>query len=76
MLYEVTDTGLKRREVGKFAALGMYERADLQRLLRQDPTALGEDLLVIAEEFGGGRIPAVASTYSRSTGLVIWSSSS
>lgn len=53
MLYEVTDTGLRRREVGKFASLGMYERADLQRLLRQDPTALGEDLLVIAEEFGG-----------------------
>jgi hypothetical protein len=35
-----------------FAALGMYERADLQRLLRDGITALGEDLLVIAEEFG------------------------
>jgi len=51
-LYEVTDTGLESRPVAKFAALGMYERADLQRLLRDDISALGEDLLVIAEEFG------------------------
>ncbi len=51
-LYEVTDTGLKSRPVAVFAALGMYERADLQRLLRNGISALGEDLLVIAEEFG------------------------
>jgi len=30
----------------------MYERADLQRLLRDDISALDEELLVIAEEFG------------------------
>lgn len=30
----------------------MYERRDLQRLLRDRISALGEDLLVIAEEFG------------------------
>jgi hypothetical protein len=51
-LYEVTDEGLRRRPVAAFAALGMYERADLQRLLRDDIAALGEDLVVIAEEFG------------------------
>lgn len=51
-LYEVTDEGLRRQPVAAFAALGMYERADLQRLLRDDVSALGEDLLVIAEEFG------------------------
>ena len=51
-LYEVTDDGLKRRQPAAFAALGMYERADLQRLLRDDISALDEDLLVIAEEFG------------------------
>ncbi len=51
-LYEVTERGLRRRPVAGFAALGMYERADLQRLLRDDISALGEDLLVIAEEFG------------------------
>ena len=51
-LYEVTDDGLKRRPLARFADLGMYERADLQRLLRDDVSALDEDLLVIAEEFG------------------------
>src|SRR5260370_26102311 len=51
-LYEVTGEGLHRREVAQFAALGMYERADLQRLLRHDPSALGEEVLIIAEELG------------------------
>lgn len=51
-LYEITETGLKEREVAQFAALGLYERSDLQRLLRDKIEALGEDLLVIAEEFG------------------------
>jgi len=32
--------------------LGLYERADLQRLIRDDISALDEDLRVIAEEFG------------------------
>jgi len=32
--------------------LQVYERADLQRLLRDSPSALGEDLLIVAEEFG------------------------
>ena len=51
-LYEVTEEGLERRPPAAFAAYGMYERADLQRLLRDDISALDEDLLVIAEEFG------------------------
>lgn len=51
-LYEVTGEGLKRRPPAAFAALGMYERADLQRLLRDDISALDDDLLVVAEEFG------------------------
>jgi hypothetical protein len=51
-LYEVSTEGLQRRAVAQFAELGLYERADLQRLLREQPTALGEDLLIIAEEFG------------------------
>ena len=41
-LYEVTEEGLERRPPGAFAALGMYERADLQRLLRDDISALDE----------------------------------
>lgn len=51
-LYEVTDSGLQQRPPAGFAALEMYERQDLQRLLRDEVTALGEDLLVISEEFG------------------------
>lgn len=51
-LYEVTQEGLQPREIARFAALAMYERADLQGLLRGKPAALDEDLLVISEEFG------------------------
>ena len=51
-LYEVTESGLNETPPARFAALGMYERRDLQRLLRENITPLGDDLLVIAEEFG------------------------
>ncbi|MDQ4124627.1 MAG: hypothetical protein M3134_03365 [Actinomycetota bacterium] len=50
--YEVTGRGLVAREPARFAALGMSERGDLQRLLRDDLSPVGDDLLVIAEEFG------------------------
>lgn len=51
-LYEVDKDRLSQVAVGKFTALNMYERDDLQRLLRNDISPLGDDLLVIAEEFG------------------------
>ena len=51
-LYEIGEDGLKRQPVAGFATLGLYERADLQRLLRNDISPLGDDLLVLAEEFG------------------------
>lgn len=51
-IYEITEDGLKVHETAQFAALGLYERQDLQRLLRHQPEALGEDLLIVAEEFG------------------------
>lgn len=51
-LYEVTASGLKPRQRASFAELGMYERADLQRLLRDDIRPLDDELLVIAEEYG------------------------
>lgn len=51
-LYEVGTRSLERRPTADFAALAMYERQDLQRLLRDQIDALGEDLLVIGEEFG------------------------
>jgi hypothetical protein len=51
-LYEVSPDRLSPVAVEKFAALDMYEREDLQRLLRDNISPLGDDLLVIAEEFG------------------------
>ena len=51
-LYEVGDDRLAQVAVGSFAALDMYEREDLQRLLRNDITPISNDLLVIAEESG------------------------
>jgi hypothetical protein len=51
-LYEIDSTGLTPHEPAAFADLGLYERADLQRLIRDDIDVLDDDLLVIAEEFG------------------------
>jgi hypothetical protein len=51
-LYEIGEQGLRRHDAAGFAALGIYERTDLQRLLRDDIAVLAPDLLVIAEEFG------------------------
>jgi hypothetical protein len=51
-LFEITDSGLAQHDSAQFAALGLYERQDLQQYLRKQPSALGEDLLIIAEEFG------------------------
>lgn len=51
-LFEITDQGLTLHDTAQFSTLGLYERQDLQQLLRNQPDALGEDLLIIAEEFG------------------------
>lgn len=51
-LYEITESGLVAHDKADFVALGLYERADLQRLLREDISVVDGDLLVIAEEFG------------------------
>jgi hypothetical protein len=51
-LYEITESGLEARPSSAFALLGLRERQDLQRLLRDDIRVLDADLLVIAEEFG------------------------
>jgi hypothetical protein len=52
MLYAVDGEALIEQKVMQFSALGLLERNDLQRLLRAYPAVLGEDLLIIAEEFG------------------------
>ncbi len=51
-LFEVSESGLRPQSVATFKELGMYERVDLQPLLRDDISALDDDLLVIGEEYG------------------------
>ena len=51
-LYAISDGKLIEQKPSSFEELSIRERADLQRLLRNQPDALGEDLKIIAEEFG------------------------
>lgn len=51
-LYKVTKDRLECVKETSFAEEGLFERRDLQRLLKADVTVLGDDLMVIAEEFG------------------------
>lgn len=51
-LYEIKEATLEPRPPASFAELGLYERADLQQLIRNQVGVLSDDLLVIAEEFG------------------------
>lgn len=51
-LYRVTTDKLEPVPRTTFAAESLLERKDLQRLLRQDITPIGDELMVIAEEYG------------------------
>lgn len=51
-LYRVTTDKLESVSRTTFAAENLLERKDLQRLLRRDITPIGDDLMVIAEEYG------------------------
>lgn len=51
-LYRVTNEKLETVQMTSFAQERILERKDLQRLLKADISALGDDLMVIAEEFG------------------------
>jgi hypothetical protein len=51
-LYEIAGEGLAERKPALLADLGLRERPDLQRLLRDDIAVLDDGLLVVAEEFG------------------------
>jgi hypothetical protein len=51
-LYRVTPDKLETVSRTTFAAESLLERKDLQRLLRRDITPIGDDLMVIAEEYG------------------------
>lgn len=50
-LFEIDNDRLTELQGERFADLNLYEREDLQRFLRNDVTPLGDDLLVIAEEY-------------------------
>lgn len=51
-IYQITEGGFDRLSETSFSAEKIYERKDLQRLLRANIGALSTDLKVIAEEFG------------------------
>lgn len=51
-LYRVTPDKFEPVSATTFAAEKLMERKDIQRYLRQDISIIGEDLMVIAEEFG------------------------
>lgn len=51
-LYKITKDRLESVKETSFAEEKLFERRDLQRLLKADVTVLGDDLMVIAEEFG------------------------
>lgn len=48
----MTNGGLTALPSTTFSAQGVLERSHLQAALRDNPSLLGEDLLVVAEEFG------------------------
>jgi uncharacterized protein DUF4268 len=51
-IYQITESGFNRLSETSFNAEKIYERKDLQRLLKSNIEALSPDLKVIAEEFG------------------------
>lgn len=51
-LFEMTGEALSAVPVTDFAAEGIWERRDLQRVLRDNIEAIDDTLLVVAEEFG------------------------
>lgn len=51
-LYRVASDKLETISRTSFSAENVFERKDLQRLLRNDISPVGDDLMVIAEEFG------------------------
>lgn len=51
-IYEITKDKLREIEETSFSAAGVRERADIQRLLRNQIEIISPDTLIIAEEFG------------------------
>lgn len=51
-IYRITDEEFEELEETSFGAEGIYERYDLQRLLRDQADVLEEGLFILAEEYG------------------------
>lgn len=51
-LYELSQNGLNLLQPTTFQEEGIWERRDLQRLLRNNISAIANDVIVISEEFG------------------------
>ena len=51
-IFQFTSTGISRLEETSFGLVGLHERRDLQRLLREHVEVIAPDTLVISEEFG------------------------
>lgn len=51
-LYQVTDDSLQRLSSTSFQQESLWERRDIQRLLKGNIEAISNDIMVIAEEFG------------------------
>ena len=51
-LFEIKDNRFDRISSSTFQDMGIKEREDLQRLLKNDISVISKDLLVISEEFG------------------------
>ena len=52
-IYEFKQDAIDPVEETSFAALGLHERRDLQRLLRENIGVIDPEILVVTEEFGG-----------------------
>jgi RecB family endonuclease NucS len=52
-IFEITQDRLVPLQTTAFSSHGLHERADLQRLLRDQVEIIDPDVLVISEEFGG-----------------------
>jgi RecB family endonuclease NucS len=51
-IYEITKDQIRMVSETRFSAAGVRERADLQRLLREQVQIVSPETLIIAEEFG------------------------
>jgi RecB family endonuclease NucS len=51
-IYEFSQTNILALNETSFSSVNMYERRDLQRLLRENVEVIAPDTLVIYEEFG------------------------